>query len=345
MKIAFFDAKEYDKKYFDAVNNGRHEIKYFDENLNINTVTKAKGFDAICAFVNTYGDKYILELLAKMGVKVWLQRSMGYNKIDLAKAAELGISVFRVPNYSAESVAEFAAGTLLALNRNIVKAEKLVSKYNFSLNGLDGKAIHGSTVGVIGGGKIGQCFIRIMKGMGARILVFDAYNQKHFPNLATELGFEYASFTKVLKESDFISLHAPLLPSTTHLIDKDAVKMMKKGVILVNTARGELIDIPGVLYGLKKGIIRGLASDVLEREEGRFYQDISSEANEYKKNDPEWDELISNENVIITSHQAFLTDVALTQIAKITLENADMAQNKDFSKALVIMENGKVKNG
>nr|WP_259637324.1 NAD(P)-dependent oxidoreductase [Mycoplasmopsis fermentans] len=181
--------------------------------------------------------------------------------------------------------------------------------------------------------------------MGARILVFDAYNQKHFPNLATELGFEYASFTKVLKESDFISLHAPLLPSTTHLIDKDAVKMMKKGVILVNTARGELIDIPGVLYGLKKGIIRGLASDVLEREEGRFYQDISNEANEYKKNDPEWEELISNENVIITSHQAFLTDVALTQIAKITLENADMAQNKDFSKALVIMENGKVKNG
>ncbi|UUD34993.1 2-hydroxyacid dehydrogenase [Mycoplasmopsis caviae] len=345
MKIAFFDAKEYDKKYFNAVNNSRHQIEYFEENLNINTVTKAKGFDAVCAFVNTYGDKYILELLAKMGVKVWLQRSMGYNKVDLTKAAELGIKVFRVPNYSAESVAEFAAATLMAINRNIVKADRLVSKYNFSLNGLDGKAIYGSTVGVIGAGKIGQCFIKIMKGMGARVLVFDSYNEKHFPALASELGFEYVSFTKVIKESDFISLHAPLLPSTNHLIDKDAVKMMKKGVILVNTARGELIDIPGVLYGLKKGIIRGLASDVLEREEGRFYQDISVEAKEYKKNDPEWEELISNENVIITSHQAFLTDVALTQIAKITLDNADSAQNGDFSKSLVIMENGKVRNG
>ncbi|WP_027334621.1 2-hydroxyacid dehydrogenase [Mycoplasmopsis felifaucium] len=345
MKIAFFDAKEYDKKYFDLINNGRHEIVYFEENLNITNVSKTKGFDAVCGFVNTYGDKYILELLAKNNVKVWLQRSMGYNKVDLAKAEELGINVFRVPNYSAESVAEFAAALLMTLNRNISKAIQRVRNYNFSLDNLDGKAIYGSTVGVIGSGKIGQCFINIMKGMGAKILVFDTFCEANNPNLAKEMGFEFVPFTKLIKESDFISLHAPLLPSTKYIIDKDAVDLMKKGVIIINTARGELIDIKAALYGLENNIIRGLGCDVLDREEGRFYSDISKHAKEYEKIDPEWKELISNENVIVTSHQAFLTDTALTQIAKITLDNADMAQNGDFSKALKLLDNGKVLNG
>ncbi|ADE19955.1 NAD(P)-dependent oxidoreductase [Mycoplasma crocodyli] len=345
MKIAFFDAKEYDIKYFDKVNNGRHEITYFKENLGINTIKLAKGFDAVCGFVNTFGDKFILELLAKEGIKVWLQRSMGYNKVDLAKAAELGISVFRIPNYSAESVAEFAMGSMLALNRKIVIANRRVKKYNFSLNDLDGLCVHGSTVGVIGGGKIGQSFVKIAKGMGARVLVFDSFNETNFPNLAKELGFEYAPLTKVLKESDFISLHAPLLPSTRYVIDEDAIKLMKHGVIIINTARGELMNITAVIDGLKKGIIGGLASDVLEREEGRFYEDISNRAEEYQELDPEWYELIKMKNVLITSHQAFLTNVALTQIASITLNNADDAQKGDFSKALLMQPDGKIKNG
>lgn len=345
MKIAFFDAKEYDIKYFNQENNGRHEIVYFKENLNINTAKLAKGFDAICAFVNTYGDKYVLDILASYGVKVWLQRSMGYNKVDLVKAQELGIQVFRIPNYSAESVAEFAMATLMTLNRKLVAASRRVKKYNFSLNGLDGMCVYGSTIGVIGAGKIGQCFINIARGMGARVLVFDIYSETNNPDLAKKMGFEYVTLTKLLKESDFISLHAPLLPSTKHMIDMDAVSIMKKGVIIVNTSRGELIDIKAAIKGLKNNTIAGLASDVLEREEGRFYEDVSTRAEEIQQMDPEWAELIKMKNVLITSHQAFLTNVALTQIARITLDNADNAEKQDFTNALRLLENGRVQNG
>ncbi|QIW62641.1 2-hydroxyacid dehydrogenase [Mycoplasmopsis gallinacea] len=345
MKIAFFDAKEYDKKYFDKYNNGRHEITYFKENLNLNTVKKAEGFDAVCGFVNTYGDKVILEVLAKMGIKVWLQRSMGYNKVDIRKANELGIEVFRIFNYSAESVAEFAASLMMTLNRNIIIANDRVRDYNFSLDGLDGLCINNSTIGVVGAGKIGQCFIKIAKGFGAKVLVFDSYAAEKFPNLANELGFEFTSITELLKQSDFVSIHAPLLSSTRYLIDEEAVKVMKKGAVIVNTARGELLDIKAVLKGLKDGKLRGLATDVLEREEGRFYEDVSDRKNDLMKLDPEWKELIELPNVIITSHQAFLTDLALTQIAKATLDNADNAQKGNFEHALRIMDNGRIKNG
>ncbi|VEU75206.1 D-lactate dehydrogenase [Mycoplasmopsis maculosa] len=345
MKIAFFDAKSYDKKYFDLVNKGEHEIVYFEENLNINNVNLAEGFDAVCCFVNTFGDKYILELLSQLGVKVWLQRSMGYNKVDLFAAKELGINVFRVPNYSAESVSEFAVTLLMTLNRNVNKAIERVKQYNFNLDGLDGKSIIGSTVGVIGAGKIGQGFIRALKGMGARVLVYDAYSEQNLPNLAIELGFEYAPFTKILRESDFISLHAPSLPSTKYIIDKDAVNLMKKDVVIVNTARGDLVDIKAILYGLENNIIRGFGADVLDREEGRFYEDISKNAFEYKQQDPEWQKLIEDNRVIITSHQAFLTDVALGQIAKITLSNASNAENGNFEGALTLLDDGRVLNG
>ncbi|MEE3928061.1 2-hydroxyacid dehydrogenase [Mycoplasmopsis ciconiae] len=345
MRIAFFDAKEYDKKYFDKVNNNRHEIVYFEENLTIDNAYLVEGFDAVCAFVNTSGDKFVLELLAKYNVKFWLQRSMGYNKVDLKKAKELGIEVFRVPNYSAESVAEFALSAMMALNRKIIEANLRVKNYNFSLNNLDGVSVSGSTVGVIGAGKIGQCFIKIVEAMGAKVLVFDTFNEINNPDLAKQMNFEYVSLTTLLKNSDFISLHAPLLPSTRYVLDLDAVNMMKKGVIIVNTARGELMDIKAMIYGLENNIIAGLASDVLEREEGRFYQDISNKIEEYKEIDPEWRTLIEMDNVLITSHQAFLTNVALTQIATITLNNADDAQKGDFSKALKLLDKGRVLNG
>ncbi|RIV16790.1 2-hydroxyacid dehydrogenase [Mycoplasmopsis gallopavonis] len=345
MKIAFFDTKDYDIKYFEKYNDGRHEITFFKENLNLNTVKLAKGFDAVCGFVNTYGDKVILEVLKKMGVKFWFQRSMGYNKIDVAKANELGIEVFRIFNYSAESIGEFAMAGLLCLNRNLIKAHDRVSKYNFSLNGLDGLCVGNSTIGVIGSGKIGQTFIKIAKATGARVIVFDAFAQENFPETADKFGFEWASLTEVLSQSDFISIHCPLLSSTRYLIDDAAIEVMKPGVILINTARGEIMDIKAVLKGLKSGKIRGIATDVLEREEGRFYEDVSARIEDLKKLDPDWKELIEMDNVLVTSHQAFLTDLALTQIAKTTLENADAAQKGDFEKALRIMENGKIKNG
>ncbi|MFV8469945.1 NAD(P)-dependent oxidoreductase [Mycoplasma sp. VS424B] len=345
MKIAFFDSKDYDVKSFERYNNGRHEITFFKENLNLDTVKLAQGYDAVCGFVNTYGDKVILEVLSKMGVKYWFQRSMGYNKIDVAKANELGIEVFRIFNYSAESIGEFAFAGLSALNRNLLIANSRVQKYNFSLNGLDGKCIGNSTIGVIGSGKIGQTFIRIARATGAKVLVFDAFARDNFPQLAEQFGFEFVSLTELLQQSDFISIHCPLLPSTRYLIDEAAISTMKDGVIVVNTARGEIVDLKAMINGLKSGKVRGFATDVLEREEGRFYEDVSARITELKAMDPEWKELIEMDNVLITSHQAYLTDLALSQIALATLENADNAEKGDFSKALRVLENGKIQNG
>ncbi|QDF65051.1 NAD(P)-dependent oxidoreductase [Mycoplasma nasistruthionis] len=345
MKIAFFDAKDYDIESFNLYNNNRHEITFFKENLNLNTVSLAKGYDAVCCFVNTYGDKVILEVLSKLGVKYWFQRSMGYNKIDVAKANQLGIEVFRIFNYSAESIGEFAFAGLSALNRNLITANKRVENYNFSLNGLEGKCIGNSTVGVIGSGKIGQTFIKIAKATGARVIVFDSFAQQNFPDLANQFGFEFVSLTQLLKESDFISIHCPLLPSTRYLINQAAIDIMKNGVVIVNTARGEIVDIKAMLNGLNSGKVKGYAADVLEREEGRFYEDVSAVKAELEQLDPEWKELIAHPNVLITSHQAFLTDLALTQIAKATLDHADAAAKGDFANALRLLDNGKVLNG
>ncbi|WP_027334100.1 NAD(P)-dependent oxidoreductase [Mycoplasma elephantis] len=346
MKIAFFDAKEYDIYYFNKANiYSNHEITYFKENLTIENVSLAKGFDAICAFVNTSGDKFILELLSKYNVKYWLQRSMGYNKVDLKHAKKVNIKVFRVPNYSASSVAEFALTTMLALNRKIPQAISKVKKYNFSLNDLNGKNVENSIIGVIGAGQIGQEFIIMAKGLKAKVIVYDQYMQVHNFELAKKMNFEYVSFLTLIKNSDFISIHAPLLPSTKYIIDKHAIKHMKNDVIIVNTARGEIINLSDIIEALKNKKIGGLAVDVLEREEGRFYNDISELAKDIQKIDKEWKELLEFENVIVTSHQAYLTDISLEQIAKITLENADMAQKNDFTKALELLENGKVVNG
>lgn len=345
MKIAFFDAKEYDVLSFNKENNNRHEIVYFTENLTKESAHLAQGFDAVCAFVNTWGSSEILEELAKHGVKFWLQRSMGYDKVDLKKACELGIKVYRVFNYSARAIAEHALTLMLALNRKLPAAIERVKKCNFCLSGLNGKNVSESTVGVIGTGQIGQEFIHLVKGMGAKVIAFDEFARANRPELAQKLGFEFVDFETLMKESDFISLHAPALPSTYHIINKDSLKLMKRDAIIINTARGALVCIKSICDALKEGTIGGFAADVLEREEGRFYENLSHKEQEIKECDQEWAQLLSREDVIITSHQAFLTDLALSQIAKYTLENADCAQNGDFEKTLVLLENGKVQNG
>ncbi|MDJ1646238.1 2-hydroxyacid dehydrogenase [Mycoplasma phocimorsus] len=345
MKIAFFDAKQYDISSFNEENKNRHEIVYFTENLTKENAHLAQGFDAVCAFVNTWGTAEILEELAKYGIKFWLQRSMGYDKVDLKKAAELGIKVYRVFNYSARAIAEHALTLMLALNRKLPSAISRVRKCNFCLNGLNGKNISESTVGVIGAGQIGQEFIHLVKGMGARVIAFDDFARANRPEIANKFGFEFVDFETLMKESDFVSLHVPSLPSTYHIINKDSLKLMKKDAIIINTARGALVCIEDICKALEEGIIGGFAADVLEREEGRFYEDLSCKEEIIKSSDKEWAELLNREDVIITSHQAFLTDLALSQIAKFTLENADCAQKGDFEKTLVLLENGKVQNG
>ncbi len=345
MKIAIFDAKKYDKDFFEKENKGRHEIKYFEENLSVDNLDKAKGFEAVCGFVNTPAEKQIIEGLSDIGVKIWLQRSMGYNRVDLKAANEKGVKVFRVPNYSAETVAEHAVSLMMCVNRNLVKANGRTKKCDFTLNGLQGKCINNSTVGVVGAGKIGQCFISAVKGMGARVIVFDEFAEKHFPESAEKFGFEWSNFDNFLKESDFISIHAPLLPSTKHMINDEAISKMKEGVILINCARGPLVDTTALVKGLKSGKIAGAGLDVVEREEGRFFFDRKEDEMIIKEEDAEWKYLLEAENVLVTAHQAFFSDLALTQIASVTLANADDAQKGDFSKALQLQEDGKVLNG
>ena len=345
MKIAIFDAKEYDEIFFDKENKGRHEITYFKENLKLDNVNKAKGFDAVCGFVNTVGDAQILEKLSELGIKAWLQRSMGYNRIDLAKAKELGISVFRVPNYSAETVSEHAFALLMAANRRIVIASKRTQNGDFSLNGLQGKCLHSSVIGVIGSGKIGQGFISIAKGCGSEVIVYDDFAKQNFPESAAKLGFKFVTKDELLEKSDFISLHVPLMDSTYHMIDKDEIAKMKDGVIIINASRGRLINTTALVNGLKSGKISAAGLDVIERESKRFFRDKSSEINAIKTRDPEWAYLMEHENVIITSHQAFFSELALDQIAQITLSNADDVQKGDLSKSLQLEENGKVING
>lgn len=345
MKIIFFDTKPYHVEYFDKANNGRHEITYIKENISLDNVHLTKGFDAASGSVNSQVPAEVLKALASNGTKVWLQRTMGYNAIDLKAAEQFGVNVFRVPNYSAESVSEHAVTLLMALNRRLPQAMKRTKVWDFSLNGLQGKAIHGSTTGVIGSGKIGQGFIKAMVGMGSNTLVFDEYAQKNNPQLAETLGFKWASLNEVLSQSDFISLHAPLLPSTKHILNAEAFSKMKDGVIVVNASRGPLIDTTALIAALESGKVAAAGLDVIEREEGRFFEDVSSKATTLAKEDPEWAKLLSMDNVIVTGHQAFFTTLAISQIASITLNNADEAQKSNFEGALVILPDGKVKNG
>ncbi|MCC3160967.1 MAG: NAD(P)-binding domain-containing protein [Mollicutes bacterium PWAP] len=346
MKIAIFDAKGYDKEFFDANNKTGHEIKYFEENLSMETVSMAKGFEAVSGFVNTPASASILEELSKLGVNAWLQRSMGYNRVDLAAANKCGIKVYRVDNYSAESVAEHALSLLMATNRRLIQANNRTTCADFSLNGLQGKAISGSTVGVIGSGKIGQMFIKAIKGMGANVIVFDEYCKENFPDTATKLGFEWASKKEdMLKVSDFISLHAPLLPSTKHIIDAEALSIMKDGVIIINAARGPLIDTKSLVKAIKSGKVAAAGLDVVEREEGRFFFNKNKEIEIIKSEDPEWKFLMEDDRVLVTAHQAFFTTIALNQIAQKTLSAADFHQKGDFSTSLKLQKNGKVING
>lgn len=345
MKIIMYDSKPFEQFWFDKLNDQHHKIKYIPENLTLDNVSKTKGFDAVCAFVNTEGDAQILKVLAQNGIKYWFQRSMGYNRIDLKVAAKYNIKVFRVSNYSAESVAEHALALMMSLNRKLLEANRRVKNWNFSLNGLEGKCVHESTVGVIGSGKIGQCFIKIMNGMGAKVLVYDEYAQKETPQIAKDLNFEFTDLNTLLKNSDFISLHAPLLKSTFHMINDQAFKLMTKKPLIINCSRGELIDTKALIKALKTNLISGAGLDVLEHETNRFYNDLSQNKSVLEKQDLDWKFLLNASNVLVTGHQAFLTNIALKQIAMITLNHANEAQKGNFSNALELMNDGKIKNG
>lgn len=314
MKIAFFDTKPYDMNAFSGyAENAGVKIKFFEAKLNEDTVFLAKGFDAVCVFVNDTVNKEIIDALYEMEVKILLLRCAGFNNVDI-KYAEGKIHVLRVPAYSPFAVAEHAIALLLTSIRRIHKAYIRSRDFNFSLSGLTGFDLHGKTVGVIGTGKIGKVFIDICKGFGMNVLAFDKFPDK---SIETENTVKYTDIDTLMKNSDIISLHCPLTEETHHIISRDTLEICKKGVVIINTSRGALVDAEALLEGIKSRKVGAACLDVYEEESDLFFEDNSGHILE----DDTLARLISMPNVIVTSHQAFLTEEALDNIAKTTVEN------------------------
>ena len=317
MRIAFFDTKPYDKDAFEIFSEkGGIEFKYFETKLNLDTVELAHGFDGVCVFVNDDINDKVIDKLCEMEVKVLALRCAGFNNVDM-KHAFGKIHVLRVPAYSPYAVAEHAMAMLLTSIRRVHKAYIRTRDFNFSLSGLMGFDLHGKTVGIIGTGKIGRVFIDICRGFGMRILAYDKY-----PN--EEICVEYTDLDRVFRESDIISLHCPLNRETYHIIDSASIEKMKKGVMIINTSRGALIDAEALLEGIKSRKVGGACLDVYEEESELFFEDFSG----HIVNDDILARLISMPNVIVTSHQAFLTTEALSNIAETTVQNIAQTLNE-----------------
>ena len=312
MKVTLFDAKGYDRETFEKENKGRYELSYFDVGLAAKTASLASGSDVVVPFVNDDISKETLKVLKKEGVKLVALRCAGFNNVDIESANSLGIPVVRVPAYSPHAVAEAAFALLLALDRKLVHSYVRTREFNFSLSGLVGFDLYGNTVGVIGTGKIGRCFIEIAKGFGMKVLCYDPY--------PSEIeGAEFVELDTLFAQSDIISLHCPLTRETKHIIDRDSIEIMKKGVYIINTSRGALIRSDDLLEGLKSKKIGGAGLDVYEEESGIFFEDNS----EYGVDDDILARLISMPNVLVTGHQAYLTSEALMNIASVTFDNID----------------------
>lgn len=314
MKIAVFSARRYDKTMLAQANEGAgHALRFLEDRLSVETAILARGCEAVCVFVNDTVDAEVLGILAGQGTRLVATRSTGYNHIDAAAARRLGIAVVRVTDYSPNSVAEFAVGLLLAVNRKIARASVRTREGNFDLDGLMGFDLHGKTVGVIGTGKIGTIFARIMAGFGCTLVGYDRY-----PSPAFEaLGGRYIGVDELLACSDVVSLHCPLLDETHHIVDAAALARVKRGCVLVNTSRGGLVDTEAAVQALKTGQLGGLAIDVYEQEASLFFQDLSSTI----ITDDVIQRLVSFPNVIVTGHQAFFTVEAIGQIMRTTIDS------------------------
>lgn len=314
MKIAVYSTKSYDRKYLELVNvKYNFDLEFFDFMLSKRTAKMAEGCQAVCIFVNDNADREVLTELAQIGVKIIALRCAGFNNVDLEAAKELGLSVVRVPAYSPEAVAEHTVGLMLTLNRRIHRAYQRTREANFSLEGLIGFNMHGRTVGVIGTGKIGLAVMRILKGFGMHILCYDPFKNP----AAEELDATYVSLDELYAHSHVITLHCPATPENYHLLNAEAFKKMKDGVMIINTSRGTLIDTQAAIEALKSRKIGALGMDVYENERDLFFEDKSNEV----ILDDVFRRLSSCHNVLLTGHQAFLTEEALTSISDVTLSN------------------------
>ncbi|MDO4398653.1 MAG: 2-hydroxyacid dehydrogenase [Oscillospiraceae bacterium] len=309
-KIAMFDTKPYDEPAFVSFGEKAGvKFKFFEAKLNADTAKLANGFDGVCVFVNDDVNADVIERLYEAGIRLIVLRCAGFNNVDV-KAAFGKIHILRVPAYSPYAVAEHAIAMLLTIVRRTHKAYIRTRDFNFSLKDLAGFDLHGKTVGVVGTGKIGRVFINICNGFGMNVCAYDAFPDKNS-------GINYVSLDELFEKSDIISLHCPLTPETHHLVNRNTIRKMKKGVIIINTSRGALIDSEALISGIKEKKIGGACLDVYEEESDVFFEDFSF----HIVQDDTLARLVSMPNVLITSHQAFLTNEALSNIAETTVKN------------------------
>ncbi len=321
MHVAVFSTQSYDRDFLGRANTGgRHVLRFLDARLDASTAAAAAGAQAVCAFVNDRLDEHALEALHGLGVRMVALRCAGFNNVDLRAAARLGIAVGRVPEYSPYAVAEHTAALVLTLNRKLHRAIARVREGNFALEGLLGFDLHGRTVGVVGTGRIGEAFLRIMAGFGCRLLAFDPQPSPS----CVQLGARYVGMDELLASSDIVSLHCPLSPQTHHLIDAAALSRMKRGAMLVNTSRGAVVDTGALIAALKSGHLGSLGLDVYEEEADLFFRDLSSEV----IRDDVFARLLTFPNVVITGHQAFFTEDAMAAIGRTTLDNLDSFEDR-----------------
>lgn len=331
MKITLFSAKPYDRFYFDKFNNSPDtEIEYYETHLGPHIANVVEDTYAVCAFVNDKLTAPVLKTLAERGVKVIALRCAGFNNTDLEAARQFGLRVCRVPAYSPEAVAEHTVAMLLTLNRKTHKAYNRVREQNFSLNGLIGFNLHGKTVGVVGTGKIGKAFCKIMLGFGCKVTAYDIYEDADLK----QAGVKYLPLEDVLATADIVSLHCPLTPENHYMINSVSIDKMKKGVVIINTSRGGLICTTDIIEALKEKQVGALGIDVYEQEEKLFFRDLS----ENIIDDDNIQRLMSFPNVLVTAHQAFFTDEALSQIAQVTLRSiSDFYNGNDPVSEVVLV--------
>ncbi|MBV5328047.1 MAG: 2-hydroxyacid dehydrogenase [Chlorobium sp.] len=314
MKVAVFSARSYDREFLDAANiSAGHQLNYFDVRLEAETVPLAAGSEAVCVLTNDTANAVVLKALAAGGIRLMALRGTGFNNVDLEAAAQYGIKVVRVITYSPYSVAEHAAALLQTLNRKIHRAYNRTRDSNFAIDGLMGFDLHGKTVAVIGTGKIGRVFSRIMLGFGCKVLGHDITHSLDFE----ALGARYGDLGEIGTKADIISLHCPLTPETQHLVNAEMLAHLKRGTLMINTSRGGLIDTVAAIEALKSGQLGGLGLDVYEQEADLFFRDLSSTV----ITDDVFERLLSFPNVIVTGHMAFFTREAITTICETTINS------------------------
>ena len=325
MDTVIYSTHEFEREYLLKANAGKHNLRLLNVPLNGETAYLAKGAKAVSIFVNDDASASVLGKLSEAGIKSLVLRSAGYNHVNLEKAKQLGLRIARVPAYSPYAVAEHAVALMLALNRKLIRANNRVHDLNFSLNGLTGFDMHGKSVGIIGTGQIGAVVARILYGFDCKILATDQVENKI---LKEEYNVTYTDLETLYKESNIITLHVPLTSVTRYMINKESINKMKSGVMLINTSRGALVNTKDVIEGLKIRQIGYLGIDVYEEEAGLFFEDHSEDVLQ----DDTISRLLTFNNVLITSHQAFLTNTALDNIASTTIYNLDCFESESKCK-------------